>query len=44
MVDEETLRIMEKYDLDKEEAEHVQEIMEEQGLDEEDAVELKDDL
>jgi division protein CdvB (Snf7/Vps24/ESCRT-III family) len=35
---------MESHDLDKEEAEHVQEIMEEYGLDEDDAVELSEEL
>jgi hypothetical protein len=44
MPDEETKRIMEDYDLDKDDAEKVQIIMEEEGLDEDDAVELKDDL
>ncbi len=44
MADEETIRIMEEYELDKEEAERVQEIMEEYGLDEDEAVELMDDL
>ncbi len=44
MADEETLRIMEEYDLDKDDAERVQEIMEEYGLDEDEAVELMDDL
>jgi len=44
MPDEETKRIMEDYELDREDAEKVQRITEEEGLDEEDAVELKDDL
>ena len=44
MPDEETIRIMEEYDLDKDDAERVQEIAEECGIDEDEAVELIDDL
>ena len=43
-VDEEVIELMENYNLDQDEAEHVKEIMEMEGLDEEKAVELKDDL
>lgn len=44
MLDEETTRIMEDYDLDKDAAEKVQEIVEEYGINEDEAVELLDDL
>lgn len=44
MPDEETIRIMEEYDLDEDDAEHVQEIAEEWGIDEDEAAELIDDL
>ncbi|MEK7664620.1 MAG: hypothetical protein AAB361_00585 [Patescibacteria group bacterium] len=44
MENEETKRIMEEYDLDKDDAEKVQEIAEEWGVDEDEAVELLDDL
>ena len=44
MPDEETKRIIEEYDLDKDDAEKVQEIAEELGIDEDEAVELLDDL
>ncbi len=44
MPDEETIRIMEEYDLEEEDAEKVQEITEEWGIDEDDAIELIDDL
>jgi hypothetical protein len=44
MPNEETKRIMEEYDLDKDDAEKVQEITEEWGIDEDEAVELLDDL
>ncbi len=43
-LDDETKELMEDYDLDEDEAEHVKEIMDETGLDADDAVELKDDL
>ena len=44
MPDEETIRIMEEYDLDEDDAGHVQEIAEEWGIDEDEAAELIDDL
>jgi len=44
MPDEETKRITEDYDLDKDDAEKVQEIVEEWDIDEDEAVELLDDL
>ena len=43
MSDEETIRIMEEYDLDEDDAERVQEIAEEWGIDEDEAVELIDE-
>ena len=43
VVDEETARIMEDYDIDQETAEKVQELIEE-GFDEDDAVEFADEL
>lgn len=44
MPDEETKRIMEEYDLDKDDAEKVQEITDEWGIDEDEAIELLDEL
>jgi len=44
MADEETIRIMVEHDLEKDDAEKVQEIMEEYDLDEDEAIELMDDL
>ena len=44
MADEETIRIMKEYDLDKDDAERVQEIAEEWGINEDEAAELIDDL
>lgn len=44
MPDEEIIRIMVEHDLEKDDAERVQEIMEEYDLDEYEAVELMDDL
>lgn len=44
MSDEETIRIMEEYDLDKDDAEKLQRIVEEEGIDEDEAIELLDDL
>lgn len=43
-IDEETKELMEDYDLEEDEAEHVKEIIDDIGLDADDAVELKDDL
>jgi hypothetical protein len=40
--DEEVIELMESHDLDKDTAEHVQEIMEELGVGEEDAIELEE--
>lgn len=42
--DEGTKELMENYDLDEDEAEHMKEIMEEHGLSEEESSEIKDDL
>jgi len=42
--DEEVAELMESHDLDKDTAEHVQEIMEDLGVDEDDAIELVDEL
>jgi division protein CdvB (Snf7/Vps24/ESCRT-III family) len=44
MADDETIRIMEEYDLDEDAAERVQKIAEEWGVDEDEAAELIDDL
>ncbi len=44
MPNEETIRIMEEYDLDTDDAERVQEIAEEWGIDEDETAELLDDL
>jgi hypothetical protein len=44
MPDEEIAELMDEYDLDEDEAEHVQEIMDELDLDEDEAVELAEDL
>ena len=44
MPDEETIRIMEEYDLDEDDAERAQEIADEWGIDEDEAIELIDDL
>jgi hypothetical protein len=41
---DESKGLMERHNLNKEEAEHVKEIMDEEGLDEDDAVELREDL
>ncbi len=43
-LDEDIKDLMKNHDLDKDEAEHVQEIIDETGLDEDCAVELKDIL
>ncbi len=41
---EEIAELIEKHDLNVDEAQHVKEIMDEEGVDADDAVELKDDL
>ena len=43
-LDEEVAEIMERQDLDRDEAGHVRDIMDEHGLDEDDAVELREEL
>lgn len=44
MPDKEIIRIMEEYDLDKDDAEKLQEISEDLGIDEDDAIELLEEF
>lgn len=44
MPDEETIELMDNYDLDRDEAEHIRDIMDEYSINEDEAIELKDEL